>query len=76
MVSVGHAGASEAVTQELHAALEHHELLKVKIHTAERATLHQIAAELAQRTDATLVQTIGRIVVLYRASQQPRLVLP
>ncbi|MDH4275571.1 MAG: ribosome assembly RNA-binding protein YhbY [Gammaproteobacteria bacterium] len=75
VVSVGQAGASEAVALELDAALEHHELLKVKIHTGERDVMHQIAAALAQRTGAQVVQTIGRVVVMYRAAQKPRLIL-
>lgn len=76
VVLVGQAGASEAVALELDVALEHHELLKVKINGAEREGVKEIAAALAERTAANLVQSIGHTIVMYRAAQKPRIVLP
>ena len=59
------------------AALEQHELIKVKIAGQDREARDAMIADLASRTDATLVQRIGHTAVLYRASKDKRrIVLP
>jgi len=62
---------------EVIAALEHHELIKVKIAAEDRDAREALARELASRTDAALVQRIGHVVILYRPSIERRqIVLP
>jgi RNA-binding protein len=68
MVHLGQAGVTDAVIAELNQALDHHELVKAKLHALkdQRKTL---APQLAERTGSVLVQLVGNVVVLYR--QQP-----
>ena len=62
---------------ELDGALEHHELVKVKIAAGDREARDVIVAELADRSGAALVQRIGNVAVLYRPSTDKRqIVLP
>ena len=75
VVSVGEAGISEAVGRALDAALEHHELVKVKLHQPEDKKA--AAAELARRGEAELCGLVGHTVILYRRHpDRPRIEVP
>jgi RNA-binding protein len=77
MLQVGGKGISDALVTEVGAALEQHELIKVKVAGAEREARNAMIGELAARTGAALVQRIGHTAVLYRPSQDKRrIVLP
>ena len=77
ILQVGGKGISQTLVDEVAAALEHHELIKVKIAAEDRDTRELLARELATRTDAALVQRIGHVVILYRPSIERRqIVLP
>lgn len=77
VVWIGQAGCSKAVLAELDQALEHHELVKVKIAAGDREARDQIVAQICESSNASLVQRIGNIALLYRpAAELPRLLLP
>ncbi len=64
-VIVGQAGLTGAVVAEIDRALTAHELIKVKI-LADRGTREEVADAIAERTDAAQVQSVGKVVVLWR----------
>ena len=66
-VHVGKGGLSAGVLDQAEAALARHELVKVRL-IADREERGEQAAELAQRTGAELIGTIGRVAILYRAA--------
>ena len=77
ILQVGGKGISDALAVEVDGALEHHELIKVKVAAADREARDAMIAALAERTDAALVQRIGHTAVLYRPSKDKRhIVLP
>lgn len=76
VVQLGNAGVTEAVLKELDRALERHELLKVRLPALEREQRAVMARKLCDAGNAELVQEIGRVAVLYRRAQKPRLKLP
>lgn len=77
MLQVGGKGISDALVGEVGAALEQHELIKVKVAGAEREARDAMIRELAARAGAALVQRIGHTAVLYRPSpDKRRIVLP
>ena len=77
MLQVGGKGISDALVAEVDGALEHHELIKVKVAAGVREVRDAMVEELAQRAGAALVQRIGHTAVLYRPSKdQRRIVLP
>jgi len=77
MLQVGGKGITDSVIAELDGALEHHELIKVKIAAEDRDVRDAMIAELAQRSGAALVQRIGHVAILYRQSKDRRqIVLP
>jgi RNA-binding protein len=65
-VQVGHSGMTDAVAAEVDRALTAHELIKVKILDGDRDVRRQIADTLCTRTDAALVQSVGKVFVLWR----------
>jgi RNA-binding protein len=74
---VGGKGVSDAVVAEVDGALEHHELIKVKVAAGDREARDALIDELAERAGAALVQRIGHTAVLYRPSKDHRhIVLP
>ena len=77
MLQVGGKGVTDALVAELDLALEHHELVKVKVAAGDRDERETLVARLAGAADAVLVQRIGHTAVLYRPSKDHRhIVLP
>ncbi len=75
IVSVGNAGLSENVMSEIELALEHHELVKLKLagNSEERKGYSDT---IVKKTGAVLVQTIGHTASFYREADKPKITLP
>lgn len=75
VVMLGGQGLSENVIEETNRALNDHELIKVKVAGEDREARQVVIAEIAVKTEAEIVQTIGKIVLLYKkaAKQNPKL---
>lgn len=65
VVIIGQSGLTDAVLAELELALNHHELIKIKIR-AERDERRKISDELVRATGAEIIQAIGQVIVIYR----------
>ncbi len=77
VVFVGKEGASEAVVRKVHLELLAHELVKVRVGDGAEITSEELGTVLAEGCEATLVQRIGHVVVLYRKrKKKPEVVLP
>ncbi|HST43870.1 MAG TPA: ribosome assembly RNA-binding protein YhbY [Luteimonas sp.] len=77
MLQVGGKGLTDPVAAEVDLALEHHELIKVRITAEDREARDAAIAGLVARSGAALVQRIGHVAVLYRPSRDKRqIVLP
>ena len=77
VVWLGQQGLSEAVMAEIEQALEHHELIKLKMRGLDREGRARNAEEICKRAGAECVQQIGQTTVLYRRSRErSRLTLP
>lgn len=79
VVRTGNAGLSEPVMIEIEAALDYHELIKVKLVTEDREQRREFAERICHETGATQVQSIGQIVLLYRPNPKrkgARIALP
>lgn len=71
VVQIGHKGVSPEVLKELDHTLVAHELLKVKLLKSAPLSVTEAAQQLAKAAGAALVQTIGKVIVLYRPSPDP-----
>ncbi len=65
-VQTGNAGVTDAVVTEVDRALTAHELLKVRIGTADREARVAIGDELCTRTGAVAVHRVGKVLILWR----------
>ncbi|MEN8261193.1 MAG: ribosome assembly RNA-binding protein YhbY [Pseudomonadota bacterium] len=72
VVIVGQAGVSDAVLAEIESALDHHELIKVKIKADDREARKQAGASICAATGAETVQSIGQILTIYRKHPDKR----
>jgi len=68
IVSIGGAGVTDAVVSAADLALEDHELIKVKLSAGDKQTRKAQAEELCARSNASLIQIIGRVLVMFRAA--------
>ena len=66
VVMIGDPGLTDAVTAEFLNALEHHELIKVRVKVGDRGERNRIIGELCDRVSAELVQRIGNMALIYR----------
>jgi RNA-binding protein len=77
VVQVGKDGLTEGLTQALDAALEDHELVKIRLGEAVTADRHEVADALAAACKGELVQVLGRTVLIYRRRRKdPKIQLP
>ena len=76
VVMLGNNGLTEGVLAEIEQALEHHELIKVKIATEDRESKSLIVDAIVRETRANNLQVIGHTLVLYRPTQERKIVLP
>ena len=76
VVMLGGNGLTEGVLAEIDNALNHHELIKVKISGADRETKQLIIDAIVRETQSSNIQTIGHILVLYRPSEEGKIQLP
>jgi len=70
VIMIGNKGLTEAVQLEIERALIDHELIKIKINVEDKKTYQQIIDKICQEREAHLIQTIGRIAVIYRKSEE------
>jgi len=76
VVMIGNAGVTDNIIQEIDNGLSHHELIKVRIGGMEREDRNASAIELCKKTSSELVNTVGHIAILFRASKTPQIKLP
>jgi RNA-binding protein len=75
---MGKSGYSDAFRKEIDRNLEDHELIKIRLGSAEDQTeFKDYATMIADEASAHLVQTIGRIALLYRRrKEKPEIIIP
>jgi len=74
---IGQNGLNESVTAEIETALDHHELIKIKLRVGDRELKNKTIGDICQATHSTQIQSIGNIVSIYRRNdKQPVIDLP
>jgi RNA-binding protein len=66
VVMIGQNGLTEAVQNEIEIAIEHHELIKIRIPASEKSVKKQMIDAICARHNAEAVQAIGNVAVIYR----------
>lgn len=77
IILVGQHGVTENVINELNIALDHHELVKIKIAGDDRDARQEMIQMLCDGSGADKVQTIGKTLTLFRRNpKKPKIDLP
>lgn len=76
VILMGQHGLTEGVLAEIEVALAHHELIKIKVATEDREQKVLIMDTIVREVNAEKVQTIGKTLVIYRASDAKKIILP
>ena len=73
VVMVGDKGLTDNVVAEIEFALDHHELIKVRVR-ADRDTRAVLIDEIERRCGAEIVHSIGQIACYYRRNVEKRVI--
>lgn len=73
---IGKDALSDNLIEQVDHAIEARELVKISVLKNSPVDIEETAFDLARLTDSELVQIIGRTIVLYRPSRNPKIVLP
>jgi RNA-binding protein len=77
VIMIGNKGITDAVLAEFSLALDHHELIKAKFGSEDRAARAEQIAALGTTGNAELVQSIGKVACFYRRNAEaPKIALP
>jgi len=77
VVMLGQKGLTNEVLHELDIALNHHELVKIKLSVDDREERAKMIDEICERSEADRIQTIGKTISLYRPNlKKPVIALP
>ncbi len=69
-VTIAAKGLSESVIAEITRALGDHELIKIKLSLGDREQKKSTINEVCGLTQASLIQKIGNIALIYRAAEK------
>lgn len=70
VVMIGQNGLSDNVHMEIDNALSHHELIKIRVPGLESGDKKLMIESIAQKHEASIIQTIGHVAVLYRRNKE------
>ncbi|MCH7742340.1 MAG: YhbY family RNA-binding protein [Proteobacteria bacterium] len=71
IVTIGDKGLSTRVVSELARAIRDHELIKIKLLTGDRKERNVTIAEIQQQLGIEVVQSIGKVALIYKAAAKP-----
>jgi len=76
VIQIGKREIEQPLIAETNAALDHHELIKVKLLESCLLDKNEAAATLAEACCADVAQILGKTFLLYRPATEPVIVLP
>ncbi len=72
VVRLGQSGLTDNVLDEIELAIEHHELIKVKVSAEDRDDKKLIIQKIADQTRSEIIQSIGFMAVFYRENSDKK----
>jgi RNA-binding protein len=76
VVTLGDAGVTPTVIAEIEQALDHHELVKLKLRVGDRDARRGALSKICDQTGAERVQEIGQMAVIFRPTKESKINLP
>ena len=71
IVTIAQKGFTDNIRQEIERALSEHELIKIKLVTSDREEKKALTASICAEGQAECIQSVGHMVLLYRAAKIP-----
>ena len=72
LIIVGDAGLSDSLISEFNSTIAHHELIKVRVRGGDRDVRDETIQKLCDQSDASLVQHIGNVALVYKANTKKK----
>ena len=77
VIWVGQNGITDSLINEIEQALEHHELIKIKLRLGEREERDEGINAICEKTNAENIQRVGNILTIYKKNnEKPVIKLP
>lgn len=76
LFQIGKEAPSQGFYEMVDKALEAHELIKISLLNNSALSVKEAGEMVANNTKSELVQTIGKVIVLYRPSEERKIILP
>lgn len=76
LIQIGKKEIEPALIDETSVALDHHELVKVKLLESCLLDKHEASETLAEACSAEVAQILGKTFLLYRPAKTPVIILP
>jgi RNA-binding protein len=70
VIIIGNQGVTPAVIAEMDRALEHHELIKVKVNAQDKEARLLMIESFTQATESELLRLIGHVAIIYRKRKE------
>lgn len=71
IVTIAQKGITDNIRAEIERALKEHELIKIKLVTADREEKSALSATICEEFNAQCIQSIGHVLLLFRAARNP-----
>ena len=76
IILIGKKDIEDALVAEANVALDHHELIKVRLLESCLLDKHEASDMLAEACSADVAQILGKTFLLYRPAKKPVIILP
>lgn len=76
VVMIGSNGLTPSVLKEIDLNLHAHELIKIRVLGDDRQQRETLIEEICTASNASFVQHIGKLIVLYRSNEKAKINLP
>lgn len=77
VIVVGEKGITPALLAEVEGAVDHHELIKIRVRAGDREQRDAAIERIIAASQASLVSRVGNVAAIYRPrKKKPRIVLP
>lgn len=76
LIQIGKKEIENALIDETNAALDHHELIKIKLLESCLLDKHEASETLSEACNAEVAQILGKTFLLYRPAKTPIIILP
>ncbi len=76
LIQIGKKEIEAALIDETNVALDHHELIKVKLLESCMLDKHETSETLSEACNAEVAQILGKTFLLYRPAKTPVIILP